>query len=87
LLLEKRNYSSIFDYLRTAGISINAFISFFNILSEKVIWQYILKNYLYDIPLIGKRLFLKEARKVVPSLQLSDLRLAKEYGGNQTSNC
>lgn len=81
LLLEKRNYASIFDYLRTAGISINAFISFFNILSEKVIWQYILKNYLYDIPLIGKRLFLKEARKVVPSLQLSDLQLAKEYGG------
>lgn len=81
LLLEKRNYASVFDYLKTAGISINAFISFFNILSEKVIWQYILKNYLYDIPLIGKRLFLKEARKVVPSLQLSDLRLAKEYGG------
>lgn len=81
LLLEKRNYATMFDYFRTAGISLNAFISFFNILSEKVIWQYILKNYLYDIPLIGKRLFLKEARKIVPSLQLSDLRLAKEYGG------
>lgn len=80
-LLEKRNYATIFDYFRTAGISLNAFISFFNILSEKVIWQYIIKNYLYDIPLIGKKLFLKEARKVVPSLQYSDLRLAKEYGG------
>lgn len=80
-LLEKRNYTTIIDYFRTAGISANAFISFFNILSEKVIWQYIIKNYFYDIPLIGKRLFLKEARKIVPSLQLSDLRLAKEYGG------
>lgn len=81
LLLEKRNYATIFDYFRTSGISLKAFISFFNILSEKVFWQYIIKNYLYDIPLIGKRLFLKEARKIVPSLQLSDLRLAKEYGG------
>lgn len=80
-LLEKRNYTTIIDYFRTAGISANAFISFFNILSEKVIWQYIIKNYFYDIPLIGKRLFLKEARKIVPSLQLSDLQLAKEYGG------
>lgn len=81
LLLEKGNYGTIIDYFRTAGISANAFISFFNILSEKVIWQYIIKNYFYDIPLIGKRLFLKVARKIVPSLQLSDLRLAKEYGG------
>jgi len=81
LLLEKHNYATVIDYFRTAGISANAFISFFNILSEKVIWQYIIKNYLYDIPLIGKRFFLKEARKIVPSLQLNDLHLAKEYGG------
>jgi len=81
LLLEKRNYTTVFDYFRTAGLSPNAFISFFNILSEKVIWQYIIKNYLYDIPLIGKRLFLKEARKIVPSLGLNELRIAKEYGG------
>lgn len=81
LLLEKRNYATILDYFKTAGISANAFISFFNILSEKVFWQYILKNYLYDIPLIGKKLFLKEVQKIVPSLQLRDLRLAKEYGG------
>lgn len=36
-LLEKRNYATIFDYFRTDGISLNAFISFFKILSEKVI--------------------------------------------------
>ncbi len=43
LLLEKRNYATIFDYFRTVGISLNAFISFFNILSEKIIWQYLKK--------------------------------------------
>ena len=79
--LEGRNYASIFDYFRTAGLSINAFLSFFNILSDKVILKYILRNYIYDIPLIGRRLFLKEAQKIVPSLQLSDLSLAKGYGG------
>ncbi|MBD1925603.1 FAD-dependent oxidoreductase [Trichocoleus sp. FACHB-90] len=79
--LEGRNYASIFDYFRTAGLSINAFLSFFNILSDKVILKYILRNYVYDIPLIGRRLFLKEVQKIVPSLQLSDLKLAKGYGG------
>jgi malate dehydrogenase (quinone) len=80
-LLEQRNYATIFDYFKTAGLSINAFISFFNILSDQVILKYILKNYIYDIPLIGKRLFLKEVQKIVPSIQLSDLQLAKGYGG------
>ncbi len=81
LLLEQRNYSTIFDYFKTAGFSIKALMSFFNILSEKVILKYIVRNFIYDIPLIGKRLFLKEVQKVVPSIQLSDLQLAKGYGG------
>lgn len=81
LLLEQRNYSTIFDYFKTAGLSIKALMSFFNILSEKVILKYIVRNFIYDIPLIGKRLFLKEVQKVVPSIQLSDLQLAKGYGG------
>ena len=80
-LLEPRNYGSIVDYFKTAGVSINAFMSFFNILSKPGILKYILKNYIYDIPLIGKRFFLREVQKIVPSIQLSDLQLAKGYGG------
>jgi malate dehydrogenase (quinone) len=80
-LLEQHKYATIFDYFKTAGLSLNAFLSFFNILSEKVIFKYIVKNYIYDIPLIGKRLFLKEVKKIVPSIQLSELQLAKGYGG------
>jgi len=80
-LLEQHDYATIFDYFKTAGLSINAFLSFFNILSDPVILKYIVRNLIYDIPLIGKRLFLKEAQKIVPSLQLSDLQLAKGYGG------
>lgn len=81
LLLEQRESGTIFDYFKTAGLSINAFMSFFNILLEKVILKYIIRNFIYDIPLIGKRLFLKEVRKIVPSIQLGDLQLAKGYGG------
>ena len=80
-LLEQHNYATVFDYLRTAGLSFNAFMSFFNILSEKTIFKYILRNFIYDVPLIGKRLFFKEVRKIVPSIQLHDLHLAKGYGG------
>ena len=80
-LLERSNYATVFDYLKTAGLSINAFVSFFKILSEKAIFKYIVKNFVYDIPLIGKRLFFKEVRTIVPLIRLSDLHLAKGYGG------
>lgn len=81
LKLEQRNNASIFEYFKTAELSINVLKSFFNILSDQVILKYIVMNFIYDIPLVGRRLFLKEVQKIVPSLQLSDLQLAKGYGG------
>lgn len=81
LQLEPRNFASMFKYFQTAGLSINAFISFFNILFDEVILKYMVRNFIYDIPFIGKRLFLKEVQKIVPSLQANDLQLAKGYGG------
>ncbi|RUR75132.1 FAD-dependent oxidoreductase [Chlorogloeopsis fritschii PCC 9212] len=80
-VLEPYKYTTIFDYLKTAGISINALMSFLRILSEKAIFKYIVKNYLYDIPIIGKRLFLKEVQRIVPSLRINDIQIAKGYGG------
>ena len=35
----------------------------------------------YDIPFIGKRLFLKNVKKIVPSITAKDLKLAKGIGG------
>jgi malate dehydrogenase (quinone) len=81
LLLENRKYATIFDYFKTAGFNINAFISFLSILSDITIFKYIVRNLIYDIPLFGKILFLKEAQKIVPSLKFSDLQFAKGYGG------
>ncbi len=81
LKLEQGNYGSVFDYFKTAGLSIKAVMSFFNILSDQVILKYIVKNFIYDVPFIGKRLFLKEVQKIVPSLKVNDLQLAKGYGG------
>jgi malate dehydrogenase (quinone) len=80
-VLEPYKYTTIFDYLKTAGISLNALMSFLRILSEKAIFKYIVKNYLYDIPIIGKRLFLKEVQRIVPSLRINDIQIAKGYGG------
>ncbi len=80
-LLEPYKYTTIFDYVKTAGLSIKALLVFLKILSQKAILKYIIKNFLYDVPFLGKRLFLKEVQKIVPSLQLKDIQLARGYGG------
>jgi len=43
--------------------------------------RYILRNLLFEVPWLRRRLFLEDARKIVPGLQLQDLRFAEGYGG------
>ncbi|MEL7494740.1 MAG: FAD-dependent oxidoreductase [Cyanobacteria bacterium J06554_11] len=80
-LLERHKYGTMWEYFKTAGLSLDAFRSFFNILSDWTILTYIVMNFIYDIPLIGKWLFIRKVRKIVPSARLKDLSFAKGYGG------
>jgi malate dehydrogenase (quinone) len=43
--------------------------------------NYILKNLLFEVPWLRRRLFLADARKIVPGMQLGDLSFAEGYGG------
>lgn len=80
-MLERHNYASIFEYFQTAGLSIKAITSFLKILADPIIFRYIVLNFIYDLPFIGKRLFIKEVKKIIPTIQLKDLEFAQGYGG------
>ena len=83
LQLERYNYGSFFEYIRLFGLNFKSVASLFKILSDPVIARYIAVNILYDLPWLGKRLFLKEVRKIVPSVRLGDLTFAKRTGGTR----
>jgi malate dehydrogenase (quinone) len=80
-MLERHHYGSIIEYFQTAGLSLKAVLSFAKILSDPIIFKYIALNFIYDFPLIGKRLFIKEVSKIIPAIKLKDLTYAKGYGG------
>ena len=80
-MLERHNYRSIIEYFQTAGLSLKAVFSFLKILSDPIILKYIALNACYDLPMIGKRLFIKEVQKIVPSIKLDNLSYAHGYGG------
>lgn len=50
-------------------------------LKHPTIRAYLIRNMLFEVPGIRRRLFLKDARKIVPSLRLEDLSFAKGVGG------
>ena len=75
--------STFSEYWKTFGVGLSPVLSLLKIISDKILFNYIFINFLYDLPIIGKRLFIKEVRKIVPSLKLSELRYAKGIGGTR----
>lgn len=51
------------------------------VLKDSIVRNYILYNYLFEIPYINKRLFVKNVQKIVPSLKAEDIAYAKGFGG------
>lgn len=82
-LLERYNRSTFFDYWRTFGLGIKPILSLLKITFDKIFLSYILINFLYDIPVIGKRLFIKQIRKIIPGAELNDIKFAKGIGGTR----
>jgi len=81
--LERYNYSTFWEYWKTFGLSIKPVLSILKISSDRVIFNYLLKNVFYDFPWIGKRLFLKEIKKIVPNVKLKEIKFAKKVGGTR----
>ncbi|WQR70516.1 FAD-dependent oxidoreductase [Helicobacter pylori] len=52
----------------------------FDLMSDKEIRNYVFKNMVFELPIIGKRKFLKDAQKIIPSLSLEDLEYAHGFG-------
>lgn len=82
-LLERYNYPTYLEYLKVFGFTPKAIFTLLKIASDWIILKYLLTNFLYDMPFIGKRAFLKEVKKIVPLVKLKELKYAKKVGGTR----
>lgn len=51
-----------------------------DLLKDSEIRNYVFRNMAFELPVLGKRLFLKDARKIIPSLKLENLSYANGFG-------
>ncbi|OVE86023.1 FAD-dependent oxidoreductase [Natronolimnobius baerhuensis] len=80
-MLERGNISTASDFYDVFELNLDSFLSYGNILADRILFPYVLKNLVYDVPAVGKRAFLPHVQKVVPTVELEDIERAKGYGG------
>ena len=81
LKLERYHKLHLKDLISALNIDKSVTQVYLNLFKDKSIRSYILKNFLEEIPHFGKDIFIKDARKIIPSLSANDLRFADGYGG------
>lgn len=80
-ILERYNFRTLPDFLQVFRFDRKVARVLKDLLAVKDIRNYMFKNMLFEIPLIRKILFLKDVRKIIPSLRFRDLTFAKKVGG------
>ena len=82
LVLERyKGGKSFFQCLKTLNLDGSILKIFWDLLKDSDIRNYVLKNFLFEVPGINKGLFVKDAKKIVPSLSVDDIEYAKGFGG------
>jgi malate dehydrogenase (quinone) len=80
-MLERYNSKTFVEFLRVLKLDRRVFKVFWDLFKVSDIRNYIFKNFLFEVPGLRRWLFLKDARKIVPSLKLEDVTFAKGFGG------
>ncbi len=80
-MLERYQYKSVLDFLKVFRPNEDVAAVAMDLLKVKDIRNYFFKNLLYEVPLLQRYLFMKEVRKIVPSITFDEIRYAKGFGG------
>ena len=79
--LERYKSGTYLDFWKTLRLDFNILTIFWDLLKDSDIRNYLFRNFLFEIPLFSKKLFVKDARKLIPSLKEEDIYYAEGFGG------
>ena len=80
-LLERYKLASFWEFMKVLRLDWAVLAVFWQLFRIADIRNYIFKNLLFEVPWLRRRLFLADARKIVPDMRLEDLSFAEGYGG------
>lgn len=80
-VLERFNAKTALGFMQSFHFSKGTATTLFHLMKDKDIRDFIYENIGYEVPVHGKKLFLKQVLKIVPSMQLDDLDFADHTTG------
>jgi len=80
-LMERHQVRTSWDWLRMGLLSPRGVRALVKVLWKNKLLGYVLKNWVFDLPLIGKWFFLREVRPIIPTIRHRDLKLRRGAGG------
>lgn len=80
-VLERYNWKTLPEFLYILKLDLNVIKTLWGLIRVSDIRNYLFKNMCFEIPVIRRHLFLRDARKIVPDMKLKDLTFAKKTGG------
>ena len=80
-VLERFNAKSAIGFIESFHFTTGTAKTLFNLMKDKDIREFIYQNIGYEIPVHGKKSFLKEVQKIVPSMKLDELDFADHTTG------
>ncbi len=79
--LERYHAAHFLEFLESLNPDKDVLEVFFSLLQDEDIRHYIGKNFLYEIPGVRKKVFVKEIQKIIPTIDADDIEYAQGYGG------
>jgi malate dehydrogenase (quinone) len=80
-VLERFNAKTALGFMQSFHFSKGTATTLFHLMKDKDIRDFIYENIGYEVPVHGKKSFLKQVLKIVPSMQLDDLDFADHTTG------
>eukprot|EP00922_Rhytidocystis_sp_ex-Travisia-forbesii_P064242 GHVS01095495.1.p1 GENE.GHVS01095495.1~~GHVS01095495.1.p1 ORF type:complete len:532 (+),score=106.76 GHVS01095495.1:61-1596(+) len=80
-MLERYNNKTIKDFLEVLKPDMDLLSVYWDLFKVSTIRNYVLRNFLFEVPKLNKELFVKDARKIIPSMRVADLTYASGFGG------
>ncbi|UYZ85210.1 FAD-dependent oxidoreductase [Entomomonas sp. E2T0] len=80
-VLERHNLKTFLDFWKVFSLSSGVMKALWKLLKVSDIRRYIFRNFMYEVPFLRERLFLKEIKKIIPTLEVKDITFARGFGG------
>lgn len=80
-VLERYHWNTFFDFMKIVSLSPAALSVVGQLFTDPVRRNYMIRNMLYEVPVLRRHLFVKDAQKIVPKIKATDLQFASRIGG------